>query len=256
MRLKLICCEVFYREACLLIANSPHTCDVEFLPRGLHDLGSEKMLARLQERIDAAADGEHDAVLLAYGLCNNGVVGLKSPRHRIVIPRAHDCIALFMGDRREYLEYFNAHPGTWYRTTGWYERFDAAGAGDSTVTDTIGLFMQREELVKKYGEENADYILETMGNPLQHYDRLTFISMGLECEEPFRGKAREEAEEKGWTFEEVKGSMRLLRKLIHGEWDDDFLVLQPGETVCPSHDDGVIKPEPCGGCAGGGRTEN
>ena len=34
MRLRILCCEVFYREVCRLIADSPNTSDVEFLPRG------------------------------------------------------------------------------------------------------------------------------------------------------------------------------------------------------------------------------
>ena len=54
MRIKLLSCEVFFREICLLAASSPHTCDLEFLPKGLHDLGADKMPARLQEYIDRA----------------------------------------------------------------------------------------------------------------------------------------------------------------------------------------------------------
>ena len=29
----------------------------------------------------------------------------------------------------------------------------------------------------------------------------------------------------------MKGSMRLFEKLINGPWDEEFLVLQPGEQV-------------------------
>ena len=37
MRYKLICCEVFLREACYCIAHSPHTVDPDFTPKGAHD---------------------------------------------------------------------------------------------------------------------------------------------------------------------------------------------------------------------------
>ena len=53
MKPALLCCEVFFREVCLLAANSPHTIDVAFMPKGLHDLGVERMAPRLQEQIDA-----------------------------------------------------------------------------------------------------------------------------------------------------------------------------------------------------------
>ena len=39
MRLKLISCEVLYREMCAAISRAPHEVDVEFLPKGLHDEG-------------------------------------------------------------------------------------------------------------------------------------------------------------------------------------------------------------------------
>ena len=244
MRLKLLCCEVFFREICLLASASPHTCDIEFLPKGLHDLGADKMPARLQELIDRVEAGRYDAIVLVYGLCNNGVSGLRSPHTRIVLPRAHDCISLFLGGRERYRERFNSHPGTYYRTTGWIEHADSDGAGDISVSRKLGLFMQYEELVRKYGEENAKYIAETMGNGLANYDTLAVIGMGLECEGPFRKLAEAEAEKMGLKFEEIAGTMTLLRKLVYGEWDADFLVLEPGRPIRPSHDDGVVRAEP------------
>jgi len=240
---KLICCEIFYREICHLVAESPARCDVEFLPKGLHDLGVEKMLPRIQERIDAIKEDEADAILLGYGLCNNGIVGLAARKIPLVVPRAHDCITLFMGSRQKYKEYFNAHPGTYYRTTGWCERSDSNVEGDQTVSQKLGLFLQYEELVAKYGEENAKYIMETMGDPVAHYDRITFIRMGLSCEDAFRAEAKREAEEKGWQFEEIAGSMEILRKLIFGEWDEDFLIVPPGKRIIARYNDNIIDCE-------------
>jgi hypothetical protein len=244
MKLQVLCCEVFFREVCALAANSPHTIDVAFLPKGLHDLGVERMVPRLQEQIDArsgARSGEgYDAIVLVYGLCNNGIVGLEARDTRLVLARAHDCITLFMGDRQRYLDYFHAHPGTYYRTTGWLEHADSTGAGEETVSQKLGMAMRYEELVQKYGEDNAQYIREMLGDWTQNYNRLTYIHMGLECEAPFREMARREAEERGWTFDEVQGSMTLLRKAIHGEWDEDFLIVEPGQRVVATHDDGII----------------
>ena len=75
----------------------------------------------------------------------------------------------------------------------------------------------------------------------EELDRLAFIRMGIEGENPFCEMARKEAEEKGWTFDEVKGSMKMLHQLIYGEWDDQFLVLDPGQTVQATHDHKIIK---------------
>ena len=104
----------------------------------------------------------------------------------------------------------------------------------------LGLTMRYEELVAKNGEDTARYLWETLGNQTQHYDRLTYTRMGLACKEPFRKQARWEAQEKGWTSDEVEGSMALLHKLIHAEWDEHFVILEPGQTVRPTHDHYIV----------------
>jgi len=241
MKLKLLCCDVFYREVCHLVAESPNTCDIDFLPRGLHDLGCERMVARLQEKIHASEGEAYDAICLAYGLCSNGVVGLFSKSTRLVVPRVHDCIALFLGSHSRYQERFDSHPGTWYRTTGWYERFDASKAGEAGVQERMGLTWERQKLVEKYGEENADYILATLGDPTEHYDRLAFIAMGLPCEGTFERMAQAEAVQKSWVYEKIDGSMVMLKDLIDGRWHDGFLVVESGEAIAPSHDSTILK---------------
>lgn len=51
MRLKLISCEIFYREMCAVLARSRNQVDVEFLSEGLHDIGAASMCARLQQAV-------------------------------------------------------------------------------------------------------------------------------------------------------------------------------------------------------------
>lgn len=236
VKIKLLACEVFFREVCHLVAVSPTTCDLEFLPKGLHDLGAERMVARLQERIDAVEQG-YDAIALAYGICNNGIVGLTARGTRLVIPKAHDCMTLFLGDRKRYRQYFDANPGTYYRTSGWFEHASSGSAGEDTVPQKLGLFQDFRKLVEQYGEENARYIMEVMGDSTANYSRLTFINMGLPQDSAFRQRAVEEAAKKGWTFDELQGSMELLRVLIDGPWDERFVVVEPGCAIKPVYAD-------------------
>jgi hypothetical protein len=246
MRLHIISCEIFFREVCFLAAQSPTLCNLTFLPKGLHDLGAEKMLARVQGAVNAVAPTSCDAIALAYGLCNNGLVGLKSHHLPMILPRAHDCITLFLGSRARYRACFDARPGTYYRTSGWLEREGSEGANDETVQQKLGLFMGFADLVAKYGEENARYIQDVMGSGTQHYDNLGFIEMGIPNETRFREQAAREAAEKGWTFACIPGSLQLLRQLIDGDWNDDFLTITPGATIAATYDDAVVKA--CAGC--------
>jgi hypothetical protein len=56
-------------------------------------------------------------------------------------------------------------------------------------------------------------------------------------------KAKVEAERRGWVFDRVAGDMVLIRRLVEGDWESDFLIVQPGEQVKMTYDEGVI------GCA-------
>ena len=244
-RLLAIACEVFCREASAAIAQSPCIVDIEYMPKSLHDIGAEPMSSRLQAKIELllasrAAHAQPDAIVLLYGLCNNGVCGLHAPMP-IVIPRAHDCITLLLGSRTRYDEHFQANPGTFYRSPGWIERDSDPDANPASVTRRLGIIHDYAKLVEKYGEDNAEYLMETMGDWLKHYRRLSLIDTGVGPYEEYRRICREQVKAYNWTYDEIAGDAVLIRKLLNGEWDDEeFLVLAPGQTAVASNDPRVI----------------
>jgi len=65
----------------------PEDVDCEFLEYGLHSY-PDKLRQELQLKIEEA--GEYDTLLFGYGLCSNGVTGLKSKHHTMILPRVHD----------------------------------------------------------------------------------------------------------------------------------------------------------------------
>jgi len=245
MRFKLIACEVMYRELCHEAARSPHTVDVEFLPKGLHDIGTAGMRERLQGVIDSVPSGSCDAILLGYGLCNNGTAGLEARGVPLVLPRAHDCITLFFGSRERYLDYFKDNAGTYFLTTGWVERGEATGElRQISVQRKSGMDMSYEELVERYGEDNARYLHETLYDMTRHYSTLAYIDMGVGPEREFEQVARDRAQARGWRFLPLRGDMALFRRLVRGEWDSgDFLVVEPGHRVVASLDAGIVAAE-------------
>ncbi len=247
MRLKLISCEVFYREMCYAISRSPHQVDVEFMPKGLHDIKNSLMRARLQERIDLTDTSMYDAILFGYGLCNNGIDGLTAAHIPLVIPRAHDCITIFLGSKERYLSYFTDNPGVYFKTSGWIERGTPGKEFDQlSIQQKTGLELSRADLIKKYGEENGHYLFEELTKYKDRYNTFTYIEMGIEPDDRFEKQTRDDAEKAGWGFQKVKGDMSLIHRLVNGEWNnDEFLVVKPGYRVAANFKDNVIEAEPC-----------
>lgn len=239
-RYKVIACEILYRETCLCAALSRNIIDLQFMPKGLHDIGEQKMVSKLQSEIDRTAQEKYDAILLVYGLCNNGIRGLRASIP-LVIPRAHDCITLLMGSREKYQEYFDTKPGTYFKSTGWIER-DVKGDGeDKSIATQLGIDRTYAEYVAQYGEENAAYLMEQLGDWLHNYQRLTYIDTGTGNPEYDKKLTAEQARERNWDYEEIKGDLALISRLFSGDWNEqDFLFVKPDRQVVPSYDETVI----------------
>jgi len=207
-RTHVITCATVFEE---LQPFLPPDASYEVLDFGLHQR-PPNLRDTLQTRLDAA---QADTVLLGYGLCSLAVVGLKPGAAQLVIPRVDDCIALFLGSRTRYEEQLSREPGTYYLTKGWIE-----------VADTP--FKEYDRLVARYGKETADDVIHMM---FQHYTRLCFINTGHGDLTRYHDYGREMAERFKLRFETVDGSPALVQKLAEGPWDDEFVVVPPGETL-------------------------
>ena len=191
----------------------PEDVPYEVLDFGLHLRPADLKIA-LQAKVDEASQNA-DVLLLGYGLCSMAIVGLKAATATLIIPRVDDCIAIFLGSCEAYKAQAKKEPGTYYLTKGWIE------VGDN-------LFEEHKRMVEKYGEEKAQRMTQLM---LKNYKRLGFINTGQYEIEHYRTYARDTAKEFGLRFEEIKGSSALVKKMIHGPWNEEFLVVSPGQTI-------------------------
>lgn len=238
LKLKCIACEVLARPIYLCAARSPHLIDVEMNKFGLH-LHPEKLRRELQAGIDRIEG--YDAILLGYGLCGQATAGLQSRSIPLVIPRAHDCITLFLGSRTRYLEQFNQTPGTYWFAQDYIERHDGSGAALSMgVGSEVSLASVYDEYVEKYGKDNADYLMEVMGTWQKNYQRAVYVDMGVGDGSAVQAQAKAEAARYGWTFERMEGDLILIRHLLEGDWGEDFLIVQPGEQVQMTCDENIL----------------
>jgi hypothetical protein len=240
MRLKVIGCDVLARAVYFYAAQSPHIVDIELFRYGLHQQ-PVNLRGRLQGAIDATLGKKYDAVLLAYALCGKSTHGLVAGDAKLVIPRAHDCITLFLGSRARYLQQFEERPGTYWYVQDYIERDDGSGAslaiGAETGAEAETLYAT---YVEKYGQDNAEYLMDVMGAWKSHYQRAGLIDLGVGDPAAVEARARADAERRDWSFEKLAGDLGLVRRLLYGEWDDDFLVVPPGQAISMTYDENIL----------------
>ena len=173
--------------------------------------------------------------MLAYGLCDNSIAGLSSKGAPLVIPRAHDCITLLLGSKDRYSDLFSQSPGTYWYSRGWIECSNQPGKERYEKT--------RKKYAEKYGEDNADYLMEMEQGWFKSYERAFFIDWDeLGNSEYYRLYTKKCAAYLKWKYEECRGSPLLMEKILSGIFDEEeVLVVPPGMSVATSFDDGIIK---------------
>ena len=238
MRLQFISCKVMQREAYFCASRSKNVVDVTLMEQGLHDTPDE-LRNQVQKALDNTLDIQgrpYDASLLGYGLCSNGIVGL-SAKIPIVVPRGHDCVTLLLGSKEKYQEYFDSHRGVYWYSTGWIE------ADKQPSKERYERLLA--EYKEKYGDDNAQYLMEVEQDWITQYNWATYIDWGLANTDKYKDYARQCAEFLNWNYDELKGSPGLMQKLLDGEWDDgDFLIVQPGQKINEDlTNEGIIKAQ-------------
>lgn len=188
-----------------------------FLEGGLH--ASPALLRqKLQKAIDeiSAAD-RYDRIIIGYGVCGRGTVGIQARNIPLVIPKVHDCIALFLGGDAAYRREFHKNPGTYYISAGWYEektephsqRKRSAYYGDQKLN--------YDELVQRYDERTARETFDFLNTWQKNYQRAVFIETGARISPKYEKYAREMATEYGWKYETLVGDQGLIEALLTAE---------------------------------------
>ncbi len=185
-----------------------------FLEQSLHRT-PQLMKGAIQEEIDKTGSWDGDQVILSYGLCSNGIVGVRANRHPLLIPKVHDCIALFLGSNERHREEHGKAPGTYYLTKGWIEE----------KKSPLGIF---EEYCQRYGKDTAEWVIR---EELKNYTRIALVESELGVGEIHRQHARENARFLNLKYEEIKGSLDFFRKILRGPWTREFVRLNPGEEA-------------------------
>lgn len=233
MRIHIIACRVLSRELSYLASQSENQVDITWVGRGLHNT-PEKLRQHLAEVMDdlydqlekKEMDYRPDYIVLGYGLCSNGVVGLRCRDIPVVVPKTDDCIALFMGSQQRYMKEFSESNGAFWLNSGWIEQ-------SRTVFDEDDIRRRKwQEYAERFGEDNADYLMEIESSWMSNYSTLGYIHSSIYDSDTNLKQACTEAEKRGWKLKEVDDDLRMLRMMVDGTWNErEFLILRPGERI-------------------------
>jgi hypothetical protein len=235
-RLQLIACKVLQREAYFCAARSKNVVDIVLMPQGLHN-EPDRLRQEVQkalERTHDIQDRPYDATLLGYGLCSNGVVGLGA-EIPIVIPRAHDCITLLLGSKDRYQEYFDSHRGVYWYSSGWIE------SGKQPSKERCDFLLR--EYTQKYGQDNAQYLMEVEQTWMKEYQWATYLDWGLTDSAAYKVFTQDCAAFLHWNYDECQGDAGLMQRFVDGPWsEEEFLIVPPGRRIAEDVTNrGIIK---------------
>ena len=105
----------------------------------------------------------------------------------LVIPRAHDCITLFLGSKERYTKRFEESPGTYYYSSGWIERKDGSTEqGNMRMINEEAKKKRFDSYVEKYGLDNAQYLVEMESQWATNYNSMALIDLGSGTREIYR----------------------------------------------------------------------
>lgn len=185
---------------------------VYYLDRKYHRDPAE-MRSKVIEMIGRLPE-DTETVLVAMGFCGGSWDGVRAP-FRMVLPRVDDCVSLLLqtGDLPisdlklpKHLYVRALEPST--------ESFKRIF--DSLTSD------KDEETKRRYHEDWK-----------RCYDCISIIDTGInDCRrEDYFETVKMDADWLDAKTEYVSGGAHLIEKLLRGEWDEQFLVLEPNTAV-------------------------
>ena len=211
---------------------------VRFLAMGQHDFPA-RLHDELQEAVSEMEAAGCRRIILVYGLCSNSILGLTTESAELIMPRAHDCITLFLGSKERYAELMKKEPGTYWFSPGWCR--GKRVPGPDHMKELEAQYRKQFE-----DEEDVEYLMEIEQEKYAHYRVAGYTDLGDGPLDQAMADTRTAAGFLDMEFVHHKGDDRLLNDLLTGPWDEArYLVVPPGQAAISSADELIIR---CSGC--------
>jgi len=227
----IIACAVLAVDLKASAAELGFDVEFKFLEAGLHN-NPQLLREKLQAAIDElSATDACDRIVIGYGICGRGTIGVQARSVPLILPRVHDCIALFLGGDRAYQHEFKKYPGTYYLSTGWCREKTDPGSQKGRWTYFGDQKLDFDELAAQHGERAARQTFDFLNSWQKNYQRAAFIETGGNGPARYAGLAREMAAKYNWHYEKIQGSRDLIKKMLTVQQSTDAILRVPPEHV-------------------------
>lgn len=227
-----VTCDVFQEELAVFGGDAPPWRAIEYLEMGLHDRPDELRIA-VQQKVKLLDQREEvDSIVLAYGLCGNGLVGVGAGRCQLILPKAHDCISILLGSAQRHQAVLKEEPHTYFYSPGWVRGRRVPGPDREQHL--------RDLYAERYSddEEMIDDLVEADRSTFDNYRCATYVD--LTDNQPAEQYCQRCADSLGWSYRRLAGDASMLRDLLSGRWDAERFVTIPSGRKIGLDDDGHL----------------
>lgn len=206
-----VACNTLKDEVQIVVEDLNVNYPILWVDSGMHNF-PDKLNKAIQDIIDRIDNV--DNIILLFGNCGNSINGLITPNARIIFPKVDDCISLFLGgnERRRALE---KQKPSYYLTKGY-------------LRNESNIWNEYTYCVNKFGAKKAAILFKKM---LKNYQRLGIINTGGYDIGDILEETKHIAREFALIHKVIDGSLSILYKAFKGEWEQDFVIIEPGQSI-------------------------
>ena len=207
----IIACENLKDEVNLILNELNINSSIIWIDSQLHNI-PDKLRVKIQEEIDKAEDDRD--ILLLFGCCGGGTVGLKSKKNKLICPKVDDCFSLYLGGNEQRKDLYKSVYSYFFT-----KRY---------IEDELSLYHEIERVKEKYGDKKAKIIIDMM---IGKYQFIRVIDTGAYNVNDILDKTTKLAKDWNMEHEILKGDLSILYKALEGNWDEDFIKINCEDSI-------------------------
>ena len=207
----IIACDNLKDEIEYILNKNNKNKEVIYIKSKLHN--TPKLLKQeIQKEIDKQKTVNN--IILLFGVCGNGTIGLKSENANIIMPRVDDCISLYLGgiENRKKIENYNK---TYFITKRYVE-------------NELSVYNEMKTLINKYGEKKAKKMYKML---FDKYEYIRSIDTNAYDENEIIDKVNEMCIMFNLKYEKIKSDLSIIEDLLNENTNINIITTLKGEEI-------------------------